>query len=116
MLVMNMLLAILLVGWNEVEEQTAVEHQSNEMCPFFRRLVKYIAAKDMCELCCGKDKAAENKDPLDYNLADSTDWKVMYPAGCPQHRIRDFLRLQMKLEPDDLDDIVELLDNKLFSG
>merc|ERR1719499_677609 len=49
-------------------------------------------------------------DPKTDWLEEPSQWRRLYPAGCPDRRLKDYLRSQLDLSEEDCEEVMQLID------
>merc|ERR1719419_333841 len=50
------------------------------------------------------------RNPQEDFIQDPSQWRRLYPAGCPERRLKDYLKSQLDLNEEDCDEILHLID------
>merc|ERR1712113_4069 len=97
LIVINVLLAIILSAWDAVNEEMDSQRKSESWFPQINRFLGFSIADKL-------------QDPKEDWLQEAGEWKRVYPAGCPNRRLRHYLVNQLMIDEDDVNQLVELVD------
>lgn len=92
----NVVLAIILKAWDDVNEANA----EKKNVAWFPRLTRFLQI----------DQHQELKDPKDDWLEQEEEWKKVYPAGCPNRRLKHYLVNQLDIDEEDAMLLMEFVD------
>jgi len=106
MILLNVIMAILIEAWEAVNEEDEIEKKGDGGCMNF-----LLMPAVCCPNCCKKWGCLEERiDPKADWLNDPTEWRRVYPAGCPERRLKDYLGNQLDLDDKDCDEVMDLID------
>merc|ERR1719461_300966 len=104
LIIINVLLAIILTAWDAVTEELDSQRKADA---WFPQINRFLGPQINSLLGI---KHEELQDPKEDWLQEASEWRQVYPAGCPNRRLRHYLVNQLCIDDEDVDQLVELVD------
>jgi len=97
LILINIFLAIILKAWDDVSDEMSNKKRNTHWFPQFNRFL-------------GIGVKQELKDPKEDWLEVEEEWRRVYPAGCPNRRLKHYLVNQLEVDDEDADLLMEFVD------
>jgi len=101
LILLNVFLAVILMAWDIVANEEQNVKKSDGWLP-----LQLSVLLGGCFESCKKVRKSPRTDWLE----EPSQWRRVYPAGCPDRRLKDYLINQMALEDGDCEEIMTLID------